>query len=332
MRGENDHVLYVFDDEFFHGAAAADLLDVAPVPDPLVIPGEQRQLLTLGGPGAGTQFHTHGPAFLTLLAGRKKWFWYQPGAFPNESAPLLSGDVKAFEATVPALETAGRGPGSCVQHAGDTIYVPDGFAHATSNIDETIGVAWQSYKGASNVCAHGYDYFCVMHQLAAAERAEEFASLIGAIGKLTSPVPPLGALRFLERFWKIDAEGARALFKEQKKIVLKHLRRTRAHTDEAILFASVARLLSDIIFKVGAYGPNWGDLPGGHRKEMMELLSAAVSKAPESSAGTNLAVLYGMQNRWRDAISALQAHLKYFPSDSAAAKMLSEAHKYSAEG
>ena len=29
MRGENDHVLYVFDDEFFHGAAAADLLDVA---------------------------------------------------------------------------------------------------------------------------------------------------------------------------------------------------------------------------------------------------------------------------------------------------------------
>ena len=54
----------------------------------------------------------------------------------------------------------------------------------------------------------------------------------------------------MERFWKIDAEGARALFKEQKKIVLKHLRRTRAHTDEAILFASVARLLSDIIFKV----------------------------------------------------------------------------------
>ena len=83
--------------------------------------------LAVGGKGSGAQFHYHKAAVNTLVYGRKRW-WISP---PRD----------ALYSRVPAGEWAeegvarGRREGrvllQCEQQAGDVLFVPDFWGHAT---------------------------------------------------------------------------------------------------------------------------------------------------------------------------------------------------------
>jgi hypothetical protein len=90
----------------------------------------------LGPRGSGAPFHYHCSALNYLTYGRKKWFLYSPDkAIYSKIHPLhwymqtyktLSKEEKPFE---------------CIQLQNELFYVPSGWAHATINIDECIGLA-----------------------------------------------------------------------------------------------------------------------------------------------------------------------------------------------
>eukprot|EP00913_Durusdinium_trenchii_P009572 g8993.t1 len=139
--------IYVFDNDFFLNATRRtmrswDVPNCPSTPKEWLRMSNAKAFLTLGGPLSGTQFHSHGPAFLLLASGKKRWYLHPPGRFPNRSAVALHRPMTFFETKVlDALEDSV--PLSCVQSAGDAIFVPDGWSHATINVEKTLGVAWQ---------------------------------------------------------------------------------------------------------------------------------------------------------------------------------------------
>ena len=101
----------------------------------------------VGGPLSGVPLHVHGPGFSETLIGRKRW-WLAP---PRPKPP--------FDPNATALEwalssrsggggapTKGNGDGgvdfaACTVAEGEAIYFPDGWWHATLNLDETVFIS-----------------------------------------------------------------------------------------------------------------------------------------------------------------------------------------------
>jgi len=87
----------------------------------------------IGGRGSGVQWHTHGPGFSETIHGRKHWVLY----------PKVL-DVKGFnkdlssrhwmEEIYTSLDHHER-PWECTVHPEEMIYFPDGWHHATINLD-----------------------------------------------------------------------------------------------------------------------------------------------------------------------------------------------------
>ena len=102
------------------------------------------KLLSIGGSGAGIDYHTHGDTFLALLFGRKTWFIYPPGRLPSRvsrTMDLLESnwkDVSWYQAKGPKER-----PLVCQQKASQVLYLPQLFHHATENQGEAVGVGWQ---------------------------------------------------------------------------------------------------------------------------------------------------------------------------------------------
>jgi len=149
---------YVFENHFFtltrkqlKAAATGEVLPVS-----FVTPDTLRQLKALpesllsrlpkqpmplqfflGPPESGAPLHLHQSALNVLAYGRKRWFLYPP--------------AEARTSTMPAAEwvQSGRGverpgerpPLECVQHAGDVLFVPEDWSHATINLETSVGVA-----------------------------------------------------------------------------------------------------------------------------------------------------------------------------------------------
>ena len=71
---------------------------------------------------------------------------HAPGHFPNATARTLHRPVSAFEQDV--LPNLDLPPLTCVQQAGDAVFVPDGWSHATINVASnpecTRGGGWQT--------------------------------------------------------------------------------------------------------------------------------------------------------------------------------------------
>lgn len=119
----------------------------------------------LGPPLSGAPMHYHSYAFNHLLYGRKKW------------TLLRNADV--FYSNTPAIETVYRqiqankeGKGGeqhtniiaadnefhCVQEEGDLIFVPEGYAHSTLNLEDGVGYAVEvlAWGGAGSNTAVAY--------------------------------------------------------------------------------------------------------------------------------------------------------------------------------
>ncbi len=92
--------------------------------------------LALSGATQGQPFHAHGPAWLGLVAGRKQWVLAPPSeSFAMEGQGLVCSESKGATGDLPA--------GSVVitQQAGEIVYVPNNWWHATCNLSPfTLGV------------------------------------------------------------------------------------------------------------------------------------------------------------------------------------------------
>ncbi|KAJ1405088.1 hypothetical protein B484DRAFT_483427 [Ochromonadaceae sp. CCMP2298] len=90
----------------------------------------------LGPAGSGAPAHFHGHAINSLAFGEKQWILYPPAEAFYSTTPAL--------AFFPAEANATGGTGNalrCTQQAGDVLYVPALWGHATLNSLQSIGVA-----------------------------------------------------------------------------------------------------------------------------------------------------------------------------------------------
>jgi len=96
--------------------------------------GEEAALsFGIGGAGSGVAFHMHGPGFSEVLHGEKRWFLYPP-AFPLTWNPDHTQQTWLKE-VYPFLEESQR-PLECTIQPGEVLYFPNGWIHATLNLNE----------------------------------------------------------------------------------------------------------------------------------------------------------------------------------------------------
>jgi hypothetical protein len=111
----------------------------------------------LGPRFSGAPVHYHRAAWNHVVFGAKKWFlfpaplafystkpvmsWYQQDYFPalQRARASAAEDDDAERREKPALE--------CTQRAGDVIFIPDHYAHAVINLEDTIGFAPEFIHG-----------------------------------------------------------------------------------------------------------------------------------------------------------------------------------------
>ena len=136
--------------------------------------------LLVSGLGTGSGWHVdplNTSAWNALISGRKRWAMYPPevGAppgVPRDVGTLASGDAAArgqgwwgitaphrlslksreyFSTTLPNLPSSARRPLQCMQRAGDTIFVPSGYWHATLNTAAGNVAFTQNFASAANI-------------------------------------------------------------------------------------------------------------------------------------------------------------------------------------
>jgi hypothetical protein len=122
--------------------------------------GSHKRFLFLGGAGSGLGFHGHGASWNALVLGRKRWFIYPPHWFhpalkldPARDDYDLDG-LSWFKNAYPAVEGTALAPTECVTAAGDVLYLPEHWMHATLNTAANVGVAVTHLPGASERSAN----------------------------------------------------------------------------------------------------------------------------------------------------------------------------------
>lgn len=157
----NDEVqrpLYIFDNEIFYNMEAkmyeTDFQKRIPHFESLPTTGIQ---LIMGGMRTGAPFHFHRSAFNSALFGRKRWLLLPPGAQYWARARAVDWFDRYRAGEVPADPLIQE----CVQHAGDILFVPGGYAHTTISAEDTacvaIEVATPSKPPATGGGAHNVD-------------------------------------------------------------------------------------------------------------------------------------------------------------------------------
>ena len=116
--------------------------------------------LGVGGSGSGAPFHDHDVVALNVaFAGRRRWLVTRPCS-PHCRIPFRQGGAAVYhpeallteadELPSAALEQLAPGEDTwdCTQHPGEVVFLPEGFLHATINLDESVAVAVQCDDGS----------------------------------------------------------------------------------------------------------------------------------------------------------------------------------------
>ena len=116
--------------------------------------GVSWQMLSIGDDGAGLSFHSHGDSWLGIVHGAKRWLLYPPGRAPKQlfetQGPVALPILDWVQRFLPELPVEVPSPlVDCLQVAGEAVYVPAGWLHATLNIGETIGAGGQAHWSAT---------------------------------------------------------------------------------------------------------------------------------------------------------------------------------------
>jgi hypothetical protein len=104
----------------------------------------------MGARGSGAPYHTHKQAYNALVYGVKRW-----AVQPPQDAMYSTQHPQAVFAELDAQDESARlGRASvleCTQEAGDVVFVPDGWGHATLNLAESIGWAQEFGYGPREI-------------------------------------------------------------------------------------------------------------------------------------------------------------------------------------
>ncbi|KAM4819925.1 jmjC domain-containing protein 8 [Thomomys bottae] len=92
----------------------------------------------IAGAGSGVPFHWHGPGFSEVIYGRKRWFLYPPEKTPEFHPNKTT--LSWLQDIYPALTPSAR-PLECTVHAGEVLYFPDHWWHATLNLDTSVFIS-----------------------------------------------------------------------------------------------------------------------------------------------------------------------------------------------
>ena len=87
----------------------------------------------LGPAGTGAQMHFHSHAWNWLVHGRKKWYLLPPRHATYAQRHINAGGLLPPELVRHAI--------TCVQEAGEVVFVPHSWGHATRNLEPSIGWA-----------------------------------------------------------------------------------------------------------------------------------------------------------------------------------------------
>jgi len=129
-----NETFYMFGDHDY--VEWADLL-AEYTPPPYTLPKHSPALsFGVAGPGTGVPFHFHGPGWAESIHGRKRWFLspphHRPEFHPNKTT------LQWFLQDYPKEKVALH---ECTVHPGEAIYFPDGWWHATLNIDTAVFIS-----------------------------------------------------------------------------------------------------------------------------------------------------------------------------------------------
>jgi hypothetical protein len=115
--------------------------------------------LGVGGSGSGAPFHDHKVLALNVaFAGRKRWLVTRP-CHPTCRIPFFKSGAAVYhpgkllnEPQLPSVALRMLGAGGdtwdCTQHAGEVVFIPAMFLHATINLEESVAAAMQCDDGA----------------------------------------------------------------------------------------------------------------------------------------------------------------------------------------
>jgi len=132
-------------------------------------------VMSTGPGGSGVAFHKHSSAWLIVLEGVKHWWLYPPGGPPTEEAYRALALCTAAEIAdaVAKLPPKDR-PIEITQRAGEGLFVPALWWHATFNVGPTLGIGSQYHVFDLNftraVQEYGdsafvlYHYGCEIHK------------------------------------------------------------------------------------------------------------------------------------------------------------------------
>jgi len=118
--------------------------DHPPIFDPPLFPSSisernRRALFGIGAAGSGVYFHKHSSTWRALVHGKTKWYLYPPGSHIGKSFGTMR-EWLADERARSKKEDVVR-PLEIVQNAGDILYLPDLWMHATVNLQFSISIA-----------------------------------------------------------------------------------------------------------------------------------------------------------------------------------------------
>ena len=136
-------------------------------------------LVVSTGPGGnGVAFHKHGTAWLALQEGRKRWWLYPPSGPPTTEAyeALALCPAAELSEVVQRLLPEQR-PLEILQHAGDCVFVPALWWHATYDEVPTLGVGSQFSMAEVDIlkCQQQYPQsaFALYHAACEIHKTEE---------------------------------------------------------------------------------------------------------------------------------------------------------------
>ena len=139
-------------------------------------------MLSLGGDGTGLGFHTHVDSWLGLMAGAKRWLLYEPGRFPV-GEPLFPNRMLGVDSAVRmAANHSQPQPMDCLQQAGEMLYLPAGWAHATVNLGDTVGIGGQTQTCPSRKADGGAACQALLERLEEARGERVDSELLRLIG------------------------------------------------------------------------------------------------------------------------------------------------------